>query len=122
MDLKDFERTFSAYQPRDQDGSPSETLKRRSRILNTERPKELSMIDGRRAQNCTILLSKMKMSEKEIRKVILTMDRDNKLSKDIVEQMLKYVPTSSERELLESHVSERETFARADKFMFEMSQ
>ena len=122
MDLKDFERTFSAYQPRDQDGSPTETLKRRSKILSGERPKELSMIDGRRAQNCTILLSKMKMSDSQIHKVILTMDRENKLNKDILEQMLKYVPTSSERELLESHVSEKEKFARADKFLLEMSQ
>ena len=123
MDLKDFEHTFSAYQPRDQDGSPSEgTLRRRSKILSSERPKELSMIDGRRAQNCTILLSKMKMSESEIRKVILSMDRDDKLNKDTVEQMLKYVPTSSEKELLESHVAEKEKFARADKFLFEMSQ
>ena len=80
------------------------------------------MIDGRRAQNCTILLSKMKMSEREIRKVIMTMDDGNKLSKDVVEQMLKYVPTASERELLESHVTEKDKFARADKFMFEMSQ
>ena len=123
MDLKDFERTFSAYQPQDQDGSPTATLKRRSKILSaSERPKELSVIDGRRAQNCTILLSKMKMSDSQIRKVILSMDREDKLSKDIVEQMLKYVPTPSEREMLESHVSEKEKFARADKFLLEMSQ
>lgn len=124
MDLKDFERTFSAYQPRDQDGSPTATLKRRSKILGVsgERPKELSVIDGRRAQNCTILLSKMKMSDSQIRKVILSMDREDKLNKDIVEQMLKYVPTSSEKEMLENHLSEKEKFARADKFMLEMSQ
>ena len=64
----------------------------------------------------------MKMGDAQIRKVILTMDRERKLSKDIVEQMLKYVPTSSEREMLESHVSEKEKFARADKFMLGMSQ
>ena len=124
MDLKDFERTFSAYQPRDQDGSsPTATLKRRSKILTaSERPKELSVIDGRRAQNCTILLSKMKMSESQIRKVILLMDREDKLSKDFVEQMLKYVPTPSEKEMLESHISEKEKFARADKFLLEMSR
>ena len=80
------------------------------------------MIDGRRAQNCTILLSKMKMSDSQIHKVILSMDRQDKLSKDIVEQMLKYVPTSSEREMLDSHASEKEKFARADKFLLEMSQ
>ena len=50
------------------------------------------------------------------------MDKDDQLNKDMVEQMLKYVPTSAERELLESHTSEKETFARADRFMLEMSR
>lgn len=67
MDLKDFEHTFSAYQPRESN-SPTSTLRRRSKILS-EKVKELSIIDGRRAQNCTILLSKLKMSEETIKQV-----------------------------------------------------
>ena len=114
------------------------TLQRRSII---ERPKELSVIEGRRAQNCTIMLSKIKMSDQETREVghvtlvgvacvtmtthlqvIMTMDRDGKLSKDMVEQMVKYVPKVEEEQLLRSHAHEKGTFARADKFMWEMSR
>ena len=115
------------------------TVQRRSVLI--ERPKELSVIEGRRAQNCTIMLSKIKMSDKEIREVayvtiggvacvtmtthlqvIMTMDRDDKLSKDMVEQMVKYVPKAEEEQLLQSHAHEKGTFARADKFMWEMSR
>ena len=50
------------------------------------------------------------------------MDREEVLSKDMVEQMLKYVPTAAEVELLDSHKAEQETFARADRFLLEMSR
>ena len=87
-----------------------------------ERPKELTVIDGRRAQNCTIVLSKLKMTDVEIRQAVLSMDSKDQLNKDMLEQLLKFVPTSTEVELLESHIAEEETFARADHFLLEMSR
>ena len=65
MDLKQFEETFSAYQRKESDtGSLVGTLPRRRSVL--DRPKELSVIEGKRAQNCSIVLSTMKMTNTEV--------------------------------------------------------
>lgn len=53
---------FSTFQ---HDGSSIEDLRL---VGNKNKTKILSVIDGRRAQNCTILLSKLKMSDEEISK------------------------------------------------------
>ena len=99
------------------------TLKRRSKTqLTLERHKELSVIDGRRAQNLNILLSRYKLSEKGIKEMVLSMDRDGKLDKDMIEQLLKYVPTPAEIETLEGNAQEEANFARADRFMLVTSR
>ncbi|KAI4905081.1 hypothetical protein NFI96_016804 [Prochilodus magdalenae] len=90
--------------------------------LSSRKVKELSVIDGRRAQNCVILLSKLKMSNEEIKRAILEMDEREELAKDMLEQLLKFVPEKSDIDLLEEHKHELERMARADRFLFEMSR
>ena len=119
MDLKDFEETFSAYQRKESESSLTGTLRRRSVL---DRPKELSVIESKKAQNCAIVLSNLKMTNQEVRQVVLCMDQEERLGKDMVEQLLKYVPTPGERELLESHAREVESFAKPDRFLLEMSK
>ncbi|NWT69409.1 DAAM2 protein, partial [Prunella himalayana] len=148
LDLEDFEKMFSAYQ-RHQVGVNSSTtfllsvlsekhntdcfpslLKYMQKemgstedlYLSTRKVKELSVIDGRRAQNCVILLSKLKLSNEEIRQAILKMDEQEDLAKDMLEQLLKFVPEKSDTDLLEEHKHEIERMARADRFLFEMSR
>uniref|UniRef100_A0AAQ6ANY1 Dishevelled associated activator of morphogenesis 1b n=1 Tax=Amphiprion ocellaris TaxID=80972 RepID=A0AAQ6ANY1_AMPOC len=79
LDLEDIEKTFSAYQ-RQQKEVEDETL-------SSKKVKELSVIDGRRAQNCNILLSRLKLSNEEIKRAILTMDEQEDLPKDMLEQV-----------------------------------
>ncbi|KAJ8288982.1 hypothetical protein COCON_G00016410 [Conger conger] len=114
LDLEDIERTFSAYQRQQKETEDDP--------LSTKKVKELSLIDGRRAQNCNILLSRLKLSNDEIKRAILTMDEQEDLPKDMLEQLLKFVPEKSDVDLLEEHKQELNRMAKADRFLYEMSR
>uniref|UniRef100_A0A3Q2DIZ7 Dishevelled associated activator of morphogenesis 1b n=1 Tax=Cyprinodon variegatus TaxID=28743 RepID=A0A3Q2DIZ7_CYPVA len=114
LDLKDIEKTFSAYQ-RQQKEAEDDTL-------GSKKVKELSVIDGRRAQNCNILLSRLKLSNEEMKRAILTMDEHEDLPKDMLEQLLKFVPEKSDVDLLEEHKHELDRMAKPDRFLYEMSR
>uniref|UniRef100_A0A3B4EP91 Dishevelled associated activator of morphogenesis 1b n=2 Tax=Pygocentrus nattereri TaxID=42514 RepID=A0A3B4EP91_PYGNA len=124
LDLEDIERTFSAYQ-RQQDFLLFNSFRQKESedgTLTLKKVKELSVIDGRRAQNCNILLSRLKLSNDEIKRAILTMDEHEDLPKDMLEQLLKFIPEKSDVDLLEEHKHELDRMARADRFLFEMSR
>ncbi|KAI5102625.1 disheveled-associated activator of morphogenesis 2 [Silurus meridionalis] len=117
LDLKDIEKMFSAYQRQQKETGSMDDL-----YLSTRKVKELSVIDGRRAQNCVILLSKLKMSNEEIKRAILEMDEREELAKDMLEQLLKFIPEKSDIDLLEEHKHELDRMARADRFLYDMSR
>ncbi|XP_041703951.2 disheveled-associated activator of morphogenesis 1-like isoform X1 [Coregonus clupeaformis] len=123
LDLEDIEKTFSAYQ-RQQDFLTMNNNKKESEddTVTSKKVKELSVIDGRRAQNCNILLSRLKLTNEEIKRAILTMDEQEDLPKDMLEQLLKFVPEKSDMDLLEEHKHELDRMAKADRFLYEMSR
>ncbi|XP_023325482.1 disheveled-associated activator of morphogenesis 1 [Eurytemora carolleeae] len=131
LDLAEVDRLFSAYQKNGiMSGGSEEGFKSVEgsiedlRYLGTmgRRAKIISVIDSRRAQNCTILLSKLKLSNDEISKAIMTMDARDQFPVDMVEQMLKFTPSPEERALLDEHAEEIDHLARADRFLFELSK
>ncbi|XP_034101363.2 disheveled-associated activator of morphogenesis 1 isoform X1 [Drosophila albomicans] len=120
MELESIDKLFSAYQKNGvstTDGSYEDL-----RVTGKNKQKVLSVIDGRRAQNCTILLSKLKMSDMDISKAILSMDSNEQLALDMVEQLLKFTPSAEERALLDEHSEDIESLARADRFLYEISK
>ncbi|KAK1893779.1 Disheveled-associated activator of morphogenesis 1 [Dissostichus eleginoides] len=113
LDLEEFQKTFSAYQKPQKDHEEDQSFVRKV--------KELSVIDGRRAQNCNILLLRLKLTNEEIRHAVLSMDEQEDLPKDMLEQLLKFVPEKSDIELLEEHKHELDRMAKADRFLYDMS-
>ena len=87
LDLHDLERTFSAYQRQQESMSSPSTYSSEVMVKGSPKQKELSLVDGRRAQNCTILLSKLKMTSQSLAHAVLTMDTEEELPKDMCEQV-----------------------------------
>lgn len=116
INLEEFDGLFSAFQRKDMshetDGSATDEAK----------PKELSIVDGRKAQNCNILLSKLKMTNREVHHAILSMDDENRIQNDMVELLVKYIPTKEEIASLEALRDKVHLFASADRFLYEISR
>ncbi|KAL4108075.1 hypothetical protein QTP88_018330 [Uroleucon formosanum] len=126
IDLEAVDKLFCAYQNQKPTNGTTTAMNEGSsedlRQTGKNKSKVLSVIDGRRAQNCTILLSKLKMSDEEIARVIMDMDTKDVLPLDMVEQLLKFTPGPDEAALLEEHSFDLDSLARADRFLYEISK
>uniref|UniRef100_A0A672HIN9 Dishevelled associated activator of morphogenesis 2 n=1 Tax=Salarias fasciatus TaxID=181472 RepID=A0A672HIN9_SALFA len=114
LDLKDIEKMFSAYQ-RQQVWIFVTDWKHTS--APTTECTSVCFGFCVSADACVL-----KMSNEEIKRAILEMDEREELAKDMLEQLLKFVPEKSDIDLLEEHKHELERMARADRFLFEMSR
>lgn len=50
------------------------------------------------------------------------MDSQDELPIDMVEQLLKFTPSTEERVLLDEHSEDIDALARADRFLYEISK
>ncbi|VDK70823.1 unnamed protein product, partial [Cylicostephanus goldi] len=119
LDLNDIATTFASCSQKEDDADFYSTISRRNRDA------QVSVIDPRRYQNCTIMLSKLKLTHREIRTALLAMDDKGKLPKDMIEQMLKFVPSKDEITLLKNTVNRHgspSVLALADRYLYEMAQ
>lgn len=79
----------------------------------------MTINDVLRAENCTMLLSKLKMSNEKIARVNLDIDSQHILSLDMVELLLNFNPCPDEAPLFEEHSKcyYLVSLATADRFL-----
>ncbi|MCD7458544.1 hypothetical protein HAX54_038557 [Datura stramonium] len=109
---------FFSVQNLDQVGSGK---KGNSRTKFEQKPQKVQLIDHRRAYNCEIMLSKVKIPLHDMLTSVLALE-DSALDIDQVENLIKFCPTKEETEVLKGYKGEKEKLGRCEQFMLELMQ
>uniref|UniRef100_A0A8C4F527 Disheveled-associated activator of morphogenesis 1 n=1 Tax=Dicentrarchus labrax TaxID=13489 RepID=A0A8C4F527_DICLA len=93
-------------------------FQRHNTHIKTLRTQEVTCI----LMDSSVVCCRLKLSNEEMKRAILTMDEQEDLPKDMLEQLLKFVPEKSDVDLLEEHKHELDRMAKPDRFLYEMSR
>ncbi|KNE62292.1 hypothetical protein AMAG_18842 [Allomyces macrogynus ATCC 38327] len=122
MDTKAFEDLFAAAAAGGKKAAADTTESNGNLATATPAKVQLiSVVDAKRAQNCNILLKKIKLEIDEIKRAVVQGDTAA-LPADVVLEMLKYVPAEDEVAALNAATDEPTKLATADRFLFEASR
>ncbi|XP_050217094.1 formin-like protein 18 isoform X2 [Mercurialis annua] len=116
FDLSELESLFSAAAPSTGPGSNGEKSSRRLLGPKSDR---VHLIELRRAYNCEIMLSKVKIPLSDLMGAILAMD-DSVLDVDQVDNLIKFCPTKEEMELLKGYSGDKENLGKCEQFFLEL--
>ncbi|KAJ8528151.1 hypothetical protein K7X08_021843 [Anisodus acutangulus] len=92
-----------------------------SRTTVGQKPQKVQLIDHRRAYNCEIMLSKVKIPLHDMLTSVLALE-DSALDIDQVETLIKFCPTKEEMEVLKGYKEQKEKLDRCEQFMSELMQ
>ncbi|KAA0068112.1 formin-like protein 14 [Cucumis melo var. makuwa] len=115
IDISELESLFSAASA--SDGSGSKGGGRRGSNIN--KPEKVQLIDLRRAYNCEIMLSKIKIPLPDMINSVLALD-STALDIDQVENLIKFCPTREEMETLKGYTGDREMLGKCELFFLEL--
>ncbi|GAQ82454.1 Actin-binding FH2 (Formin Homology) protein [Klebsormidium nitens] len=83
------------------------------------KPQRVNLIDLRRANNCEIMLTKVKMPLPEMLAAILRLD-DKSLDTDTVENLIKFCPTKEEADTLRAYDGDKSLLGKCEQFFLEL--
>ncbi|KAI4344275.1 hypothetical protein L6164_011521 [Bauhinia variegata] len=114
IDMSELESLFSA-------AVPSSGPAKKSNIQSSVGPKfdKVQLIEHRRAYNCEIMLSKVKVPLHDLMSSVLELE-ESALDIDQVENLIKFCPTKEEMELLKGYTGEKEKLGRCEQFFLEL--
>jgi hypothetical protein len=83
------------------------------------KPEIVHLVDMRRANNCEIMLTKIKMPLPDMISAILALDT-SVLDNDQVENLIKFCPTKEEIEMLKGYSGNKEMLGKCEQFFLEL--
>lgn len=117
IDMSELESLFSATVTSSNSGSTGIGGNRRG--TNAPKPEIVHLVDMRRANNCEIMLTKIKMPLPDMITAILALDSST-LDVDQVENLIKFSPTKEEMEMLKNYSGDKEMLGRCEQFFLEL--
>ncbi|CAH9144540.1 unnamed protein product [Cuscuta epithymum] len=119
IDISELESLFSATVPT-LDKSES-GRKGNSKTSLGAKSEKVQLIEHRRAYNCEIMLSKVKVPLHDLLSSVLALE-DSAIDADQVENIIKYCPTKEEIEMLKGYKGEKDKLGRCEQFFLELMQ
>ncbi|PKA46503.1 Formin-like protein 3 [Apostasia shenzhenica] len=89
------------------------------KVSNTSKPEIVHLVDMRRANNCEIMLTKIKMPLPELINTVLALDT-SALEIDQVENLIKFCPTKEEMDMLKNYSGNRDLLGKCEQFFLEL--
>lgn len=115
IDMSELESLFSSASV--SNGSANKVGGRRGSNIN--KPEKVQLIDLRRAYNCEIMLSKIKIPLPDMINAVLALD-SSVLDIDQVENLIKFCPTKEEIEMLKNYAGNKEMLGKCEQFFMEL--
>lgn len=119
IDISELESLFSAAVPSSDLGGSGR--KGSSRASLGQKPEKVQLVEHRRAYNCEIMLSKVKIPLPDLLSSVLALE-DSGMDVDQVENLIKFCPTTEEMELLKGYKGEKDKLGRCEQFFLELMQ
>eukprot|EP00850_Spirogloea_muscicola_P016599 SM000135S27043 [mRNA] locus=s135:291169:300609:- [translate_table: standard] len=116
FDITELEALFSTATPANSKSAESDKAKA---AKLGGKPEKIHLMDLRRANNCAIMLSKVKMPLPDMFKGVLALD-STVLDVDQVENLLKFCPTKDEMEKLRAFTGDITQLGKCELFFMEM--
>lgn len=117
FDMSELESLFSAVVPGSDQGNSGDKSSRRASV--GAKSEKVQLIDLRRAYNCEIMLTKVKIPLPDVMSSVLALD-DSALDVDQVDNLIKFCPTKEEMELLKGYSGDKENLGKCEQFFLEL--
>ncbi|KAK2398914.1 formin protein [Trifolium repens] len=115
FDMSELETLFSAATPSNNNEKGGNSNRRGS----AQKPDKVQLIELRRAYNCEIMLTKVKIPLPDLMGHVLALD-DSVLYVDQVENLIKFCPTKEEMDQLKAYTGDKDNLGKCEQFFLEL--